>query len=77
MGVVASGPGEQGVAAPAASPALRCPPPRPSLRLLRTRGLEALTVLRLDEALLRASGEGWLCVHDGVAAPAIVLGISG
>jgi len=53
------------------------PPPRPSLRLLRTRGLEALTVLRLDEALLRASGEGWLCVHDGVAAPAIVLGISG
>ena len=50
----------------------------PILRYVRTtRALDALTILRLDEALLRGAGGGWLAVHDGVADAAVVLGISG
>lgn len=51
---------------------------RPALRYIRsTASLDALTILRLDEALLRGATGGWLAVHDGVAAPAVVLGVSG
>ena len=51
---------------------------RPTLRYVRTAAsLDAFTILRLDEALLRGAAGGWLAVHDGVKDAAVVLGVSG
>lgn len=48
-----------------------------TVRLVRTSGLCILRQLRLEEALLRADAGSWCLVHDGVARPAAVLGLSG
>ena len=53
---------------------LRSPP---VLRLIRTARLDILTQLHLEEALFRHTSHDWLLVNDGVATPAVVLGISG
>jgi len=55
----------------------------PARRLLRfvlsPHPVPILRHLRLEEAALRAAPDGsaWAFVSDGVAAPALVLGVSG
>jgi lipoate-protein ligase A len=49
----------------------------PVMRVLQTRGLPILYMLRIEEALLRATSDNWIFVNDGTKEPAIVLGISG
>lgn len=51
--------------------------PAPIVRLLQTSNLPILYMLRIEEALLRATQENWLFVNDGTRDPAVVLGISG
>jgi hypothetical protein len=56
------------------------PPPARLLRLVRSpTPLCILRHLRLEEAALRAApaDSAWAFVTDGVAAPALVLGVSG
>lgn len=48
-----------------------------SVRLLRLHRYPVLSLLRLEEALLRNSLDNWFVVNDGTPVPAIVLGISG
>ena len=55
---------------------LRSPSP-PVLHLIRTARLDILTQLHLEESLFRHTSHDWLLVNDGVATPAVVLGISG
>ena len=50
---------------------------RPPLRLVRSAGLDILSLLRLEEAALRAGDGAWAFLCDGVAEPAVVLGVSG
>lgn len=50
---------------------------RPVVKLLQTANLPILYMLRLEEALLRATQDNWLFVNDGTKDPAVVLGISG
>ena len=47
------------------------------VRVVRTRGLDVLRQLRLEEALLRVDSGNWVIVNDGAPSPAVVLGISG
>ena len=50
---------------------------RPVVRLLQTSKIPILYMLRLEEALLRATNDNWLFINDGAREPAIVMGISG
>ena len=50
---------------------------RPLVKLLRLRRHSVYEQLRLEEALLRASGSNWCLLNDGAAQPAVVMGISG
>lgn len=47
------------------------------LHLIKTSRLDILTQLHLEESLFRSTSKNWLLVNDGVATPAVVLGISG
>lgn len=47
------------------------------VRLLRLSRFPLLRQLEIEEALFRAHPEDWFVINDGVAQPAIVLGISG
>lgn len=49
----------------------------PTIHLLRLSGFPLLRQLFLEEALFRAHSDNWFVLNDGVAEPAIVLGISG
>lgn len=47
------------------------------MNIVRLSGQDILTQLHLEEALFRGTTSNWLVIHDGVASPSIVLGISG
>lgn len=47
------------------------------VRLLRLSRFPLLRQLEIEEALFRGHPENWFVINDGVAQPAIVLGISG
>lgn len=56
---------------------MAAPAARPLLRLLRLDRVPILDQLRLEEALLRSSSGNWAVLNRGVAAPAVVMGVSG